>query len=376
MFNQHRLTCVDSSDEQFTPSFVTDNSESFKVVPSNENGLVNDYELNFENQSPMSQGLLNDIEDNPILNEANESNNNSNTFNRTQYWKNDKQIRHKTKTLDEVIQSLSLSSTMKNQVIHNIATVELVTECLINNLIIFHETLNNVFGEHLENQEFIEWLTGKLSTRHHRFAKYVAKWRENKFSDTRGRQQQLEVKQKVYDTWCQNAINSADARNGRNMASLSRRKFLQQYGAITHSDIVVEEVKNKRGQTYYSANRMIAICTIRSIIEQLSSEGITISYGTAISMRPFFVTHATEKEIALCLCKLCLNTQLLFEPLMVQAKKENDKTTEIKVSTKIKVKQKLKCPSLKLPKRFTQKLIKMVKAIRRLLKKLRGLNTP
>ena len=258
MFNQHRLTCVDSSDEQFTPSFVTDNSESFdQVVPSNENDLVNDYELNFENQSPMSQDLLNDIEDNPILNEASESNNNSNTLNRPQYWKNDKQIRRKTKTLDEVIQSLSLSSPMKNQVIHNVVKQnpksleqilqegnkkndfeELVTECLINNLKklnkekqfpVFHETLNNVFGEYLVNQEFIEWLAGKLSIGHHRFAKYVAKWRENKFSETRGRQQQLEVKQKVYDTWCQNAINSTDARNGRNMISLSKRKFLQQY---------------------------------------------------------------------------------------------------------------------------------------------------
>ena len=73
---------------------------------------------------------------------------------------------------------------------------------------------------------------------------------------------------------------------------------------------------------------MIATCTIRSIIEQLPSEGITISYGTAISVWLFFVTHATEKEIALCLCKLCLNTRLLFEPLMVQAKKDNDKTTD------------------------------------------------
>ena len=148
------MTCVDSSGEQFTPSFVTDNSESFdQVVPSNGNELVNDNELNFENQSPMSQGLLNDIEDNPILNEANESNNNSKTLNRTQYWKNDKQIGRKTKTLDEVIQSLSLSSPMKNQVMHNLVKQnpksleqilkegnkendfeELVTECLINNL--------------------------------------------------------------------------------------------------------------------------------------------------------------------------------------------------------------------------------------------------
>ena len=50
------------------------------------------------------------------------------------------------------------------------------------------------------------------------------------------------------------------------------------------------------------------------------------SYSTVTLLRPFFVTHATEKEIALCLCKLCLNTRLLFEPLMTQAKKDNDKT--------------------------------------------------
>ena len=363
-----------------------------------------------------------------------------NILNRTQYWKNDKQIRHKIKTLHEGIQSLSLSSPMKNQVIHNVVKQnpksleqilqegnkendfgELVTECLINNLkklnkekkfSVFHETQNNVFGEHLENQEFTEWLVGKLSIRHHRFANYVAKWRENKFSETRGRQQQLEVKQKVYDTWCQNAINSTDARNGRNMVSLSKRKFLQQYGAITHSDIIVEEVKNKRGQNYYSANRMIATCTIRSIIEQLPSEGITISYGTAISMRPFFVTHATEKEIVLCLCKLCLNTRLLFEPLMVQAKKDNDKTTDsiteffmdscdcpktssgyyhwncvsmkCKNCKKIKpmplkcktLQTKIKVSQFEVTKKVYTKTDKMVKAIRRLLKKLRGLNTP
>ena len=64
---------------------------------------------------------------------------------------------------------------------------KLVTESLINNLKkmkkernfpIFHETLHNIFGEHL-HQSFIEWLAGKLEIRHHRF-EYVPKLRENK----------------------------------------------------------------------------------------------------------------------------------------------------------------------------------------------------
>ena len=303
-----------------------------------------------------------EIQDNPSLTEPNICKN-PDTLNSTinkeddkQKEKERKQIERKTQNLEEIIQSISLTSPMKYQIIHNVVKKnpksleqileisnkekdfeELVTECLITNLKqlnkekkfpVFHETLQNIFGEHLEKQEFTEWLAGKLGIRHHRFVKYVAKWRENKFTETRGRQEQLEVKQKVYDMWLKNAINSTDGRNGRNMVRLSKRKFLQQYGAIKHSDIVIEEIKNKRGQTYYSANRMIATCTIRSIIEQLSNEGISVSYSTVISLRPFFVTHATEKEIALCLCKLCLNTRLLFEPLMTQAKKDNDKTTE------------------------------------------------
>ena len=130
-----------------------------------------------------------------------------------------------------------------------------MTESLINNLKklnkerkfpLFHETLNNIFGDNLENDEFLKWLSGKLDIRHQRFTKYVIKWRENKFKETRGRQEQIEIKQKVYDTWLKNAINSTDGRNGRNMVKLSKRKFLEQYGKINHSNIVIEELKNKR----------------------------------------------------------------------------------------------------------------------------------
>ena len=69
-------------------------------------------------------------------------------------------------------------------------------------------------------------------------------------------------------------------------------------------------------------------CTIRSIQDQLSQQDIVVSYGKIISLRPFFITFATEKEIALCLCKLCLNTRMLFEPLIAQAKRDGDPTTE------------------------------------------------
>ena len=73
---------------------------------------------------------------------------------------------------------------------------------------------------------------------------------------------------------------------------------------------------------------MVVTCTIRSIQDQLSQQDIVVSYGKIISLHPFFITFATEKEIALCLCKLCLNTRMLFEPLITQAKRDGDPTTE------------------------------------------------
>ena len=114
----------------------------------------------------------------------------------------------------------------------------------------------------------------------------------------------------------------------RNIVRLSKRKFLWQYGAIKHMDIVIEEMKYKWWQANYLAKWMLATCTIRSFIERLSNKDIAVSYGTVISMWYFFVTYTSEEKIVFCLCKLCLNPRLLFEPVMAQGKKDNEKTIE------------------------------------------------
>ena len=155
-----------------------------------------------------------------------------------------------------------------------------------------------------------------MQIRHSKFNEYHSKWRTSLFSEIRGRQELSQnIKQNIYDTWIKNFINSTDGRNGRNLVKLSKRKYTEQYGTIKNNEVVIEEDKNKRGQTYYSANCMIITCTIRSIQDQLLQQGIVVSYGKIISLRLFFITFATEKEITLCLCKLCLNTRMLFEPL-------------------------------------------------------------
>ena len=61
-----------------------------------------------------------------------------------------------------------------------------------------------------------------------------------------------------------------------------------------------------------SAIKLIATATVQGIKDKLKSNNIDVSVGTVVSLKNFFVIYATEKEMALCLCKLCLNIQLLY----------------------------------------------------------------
>ena len=98
---------------------------------------------------------------------------------------------------------------------------------------------------------------------------------------------------------------------------------MEQYGTSTNSNIDIKEFKNKHDQTYPSAKGMVISWTVRSILQELKEQGVTVSYGVVLSLRPIFITFATEKEIALCLYKLCLNMRMFFEPLMTQVKRAN-----------------------------------------------------
>ena len=88
------------------------------------------------------------------------------------------------------------------------------------------------------------------------------------FQELRGRQEKLEIKQKIYHRWIKNAINTTDGRNGLGIVKISKRKYFEQYGTITDSNINIEEFKNKHGQTYLSANR---IWSLLGLLDQFCS---------------------------------------------------------------------------------------------------------
>ena len=87
------------------------------------------------------------------------------------------------------------------------------------------------------------------------------------------------------------------------------------YVTLCNKDIIIEEKVNKRGCIYLHTRRMIITFTVRNMQNQLEDMGISISIGKVMHLCPFFITSATKSELKLCLCKLCLNTKMLFDPI-------------------------------------------------------------
>ena len=92
-----------------------------------------------------------------------------------------------------------------------------------------------------------------------KFSIYYTKWKGNQFQEIRLRKTLPDdVKQKIYDMWIENSINSTDGRNGRNFINISKKKYLQIYGSIDNCKVVVEENANKRGRLNYSVTEWLS----------------------------------------------------------------------------------------------------------------------
>ena len=183
-----------------------------------------------------------------------------------------------------------------------------------------------MFGcDRLQDSTFLHFLSSQLSTNYSNFEKSVETWFDGGMKSKRGgRTLSLEVRQTVSDTWIDHTVASTDNRNNRATVQISKMEYLQRHHGIEYKIVQVEEKMNKRGQVNMSANRMIVTDTVRSMQKSMLEKGIDVSIGSILNLQPFFVTYASEKEMSLCLCKLCLNTKFLFDSLISKAKKDGD----------------------------------------------------
>ena len=111
---------------------------------------------------------------------------------------------------------------------------------------------------------FVTGLQINLILDHQNLLNIITSWKENQYRDRRGRiGLSQEDSQLVYDCWIQNSICSTHGRNGRNMVTISKVKYYEQFGKIINKNIVVKEKKKTReGRISYSSNRRIVTCTI------------------------------------------------------------------------------------------------------------------
>jgi len=169
----------------------------------------------------------------------------------------------------------------------------------------FYQLIHDLFSDNLDDARFIRWLSGKLGIRPFTFQIQCDRWRKNSFSETRGRNQLTStVKQQMFDEWLENSIVTADRRNGRDTVRMRKLLYLQRYENIV--DDKLEEHTSKRKINFVQTTRRVITCTVRGLQQKLK-EKFRIEV-----LKPFYLTCATEKEIILCMCKLCLNTRLLF----------------------------------------------------------------
>ena len=74
--------------------------------------------------------------------------------------------------------------------------------------------------------------------------------------------------------------------------------YIKKYTGIENKNIIIEEITNKRGQASYVANCMIFTSTVHSLHHKLAEKGINT--GSVLNCKPFFITYASAKEMALC----------------------------------------------------------------------------
>ena len=131
-----------------------------------------------------------------------------------------------------------------------------------------------MFGEQLDDKKFLKWICDKLGIRKSRFIDSVRHWKAIEYKESRRREGiSLESKQIIYNTWIENCISSTDGCNGRKVIQISKRKYLEKHGGLSHESLRLEEHQNKCGRLYYSSNRFILTCTMRGIQKNFWKKG-------------------------------------------------------------------------------------------------------
>ena len=191
------------------------------------------------------------------------------------------------------------------------------------------ELLYYMFGDKLCDESFFSWVCKQIDKRYSRTRENLCAWLFRDFGQVpknKGGRPTIDdaTKQAIFDKWIEKSTTTVDRRNGRDQAKMLKTEFEERYKGIDTREKRTEKMMRNREIVMFT--KRPCICTIKEVYQSLLKDGLNISYGTSLQYKPFFVVSPTEREKESCLCKFCLNTRLLYRPILKHLKKNVPKT--------------------------------------------------
>ena len=98
---------------------------------------------------------------------------------------------------------------------------------------------------------------------------------------------------------------------------MGKDDFMAKFGPFNQIEEELVFCTSRRNIEVVKCVKRIQTKSVREIKKLLFSKGVSLSLGTIISLKPFYVQPATECEKASCLCKKCLNLKSLCAMLLM-----------------------------------------------------------
>ena len=95
--------------------------------------------------------------------------------------------------------------------------------------------------------------------------------------------------------------------------NISKENILIQVADI--EDPNISSVETKRGLKLQAHKRITSKAYLRLHEDFKKLYNSSISYGSFINLKPFYISKPTEKETEMCLCSKCLNPHSLYKAI-------------------------------------------------------------
>ena len=135
-----------------------------------------------------------------------------------------------------------------------------------------------------------------------------------------GQLTKFETRQFVCDFWYK---YSEDSTNTTDITSIRPNDKSRVQSGLSFASTVTEVIK--RNRSYYQGIWKTVVKTYRELFQQYLKEhpGNEVLYGTFIALKPFYVHHASTKDLVMCCCILHLHVRWSIIALIRCLEKQN-----------------------------------------------------